>query len=461
MLKQIVAFCQKHRLFSYNDHILLACSGGPDSLCMVHIFIRLAAAYNLTVSVAHVEHGIRGRASVQDAAFVKDFCQKNNLPFYLKKVNAISYAEKNKLSVEAAARILRYSFLQQTATVLHCTSIAIAHHRGDQAETILMHMIRGAGTKGLSGINPRTNNIIRPLLNCTRSQIKSYCSQYNLVFRTDTTNYDTNYTRNSIRLKLLPFLHKYNPNIEETLCRTASLIAEENDFITTYADDVYKSIVIKKNNRLLLPLPEFTKQHIAIKRQTLRAAISDLCNNTIDIENIHIDNILSLAAKAKTGSSLNLPHNIIVIIEYNNLVLTIAEKSSQKMEIEPISINTAGTTTLPFLLGSISAITVNSYEGQKDRRLCYIDTDKICGKLIIRSRKNGDFFYPKGLNGRKKIKNLLIDNKIPREQRSKIPLLCDQKGIIWVVGIQQDQRYFPQSSSTNIIQLTLNTQNSK
>ena len=454
MLKQVLTFNQKHHLFSSGDSILLACSGGPDSLCMVHIFNRLAPKYNLKIFVAHIEHGIRGQASIDDAIFVKNFCKQNNIPFYMKKVDACSYSAQYKLSLETGARILRYNFLNETAQLLKCTSIATAHNRGDQAETVLMHIIRGSGTSGLSGIHPRTQNIIRPLLACTRSDIEEYCQRYKLSPRHDFTNDETTYIRNNIRLKLLPFLRKYNPNIESTLSKTASLISEENDFIAAYSKSVYDQTAVKADHKLLLPLDKFSAQHTAIKRRLIRLAIYSLCNDIKDIENIHITNVLSLAQKAKTGSQINLPNGLKAYIEYSNLIIALPHLSPI-IESSPILLNIPGTVVLNTLNFSIKAEIVHSPQQEKSRNTCYIDTDTLCGSLKIRFRKNGDTFCPKGMKGHKKLKDLFIDNKIPREQRSMVPIVCDDIGIVWVAGIQQDNRCISTSVTKNIVKLTI------
>ncbi|TCS81001.1 tRNA lysidine(34) synthetase TilS [Pectinatus cerevisiiphilus] len=458
MLAHVLKFSNHHKLFSNGDCILLACSGGPDSLCMTHIFMRLAEKCNLKIFVAHVEHGIRGQASIADAQFVEKFCRDNQLPFYLKEVNACAYADTHKISLETAARELRYDFLRETAHSLGCTAIAVAHHRGDQAETVLMHMLRGAGLDGLSGIQPKAHGIIRPLLDCTREDIENYCRLHALQPRRDATNGDTTYTRNRIRMDLLPYLRSYNSNIEETLCRTAFLLAEENDFLTTYAQTVYNKIVSKVKNRCAFLLAEFSLQHIAVKRKLIRAAIFDLCGTTKDIRNVHIDAIILLAAREKTGTSINLPHALKVLIEYHQLIISTEKEVTCINKAFPL--NVPGSTQIPESGIIINAETAQTVESVKTKQICFIDKDKIAGSLKIRTRKNGDSFSPKGLTGHKKLKDLFIDNKIPRIDRDRIPILFDDIGIVWIAGIQQDNRCVPTTESKNLVKLSLNDTNS-
>lgn len=452
MLKQVVEFCQKHRLFLAGDNILLACSGGPDSLCMVHLFIEIADRHNLMLFVAHIEHGIRGEESLADAHFVEQFCRDNNIDCYLRTVDAQTYAQKNKISLEMAARDLRYAQLRALAKELNCQHIAVAHHRKDQAETVLMHMLRGSGSKGLAGMQPSANGIIRPLLNCSREQIEDYCQRYNLVPRIDSTNYETDYTRNDIRWNLLPQLKKFNPNVEAALCRTASLLAEENDFILTYTQKVFRQIAEKMAAGYVLSLPQFSGEHRAVQRQLIRIAIYFVKKNINNINNVHIDDVLILAKKAVTGTQLDLPEGLKAVIQYQKLFIGI-DSTLRAEEVSNIYLQIPGRTRINKSLGVIDSEVIYSFENIKAREICYIDAAKITGKLMLRSRQDGDIFYPKGLTGHKKIKKLFIDYKIPRQQRQQIPILCDDKGIVWVVGLQQDRRYLPTQDTEKIIKL--------
>ncbi|MDQ0202757.1 tRNA lysidine(34) synthetase TilS [Pectinatus haikarae] len=459
MLTRVIEFNKKYHLFHAEDRILLACSGGPDSLCMVHLFMRLAEEYNLQIFAAHVEHGIRGKASVEDAQFVEKFCCIQHVPFYSKSVDACAYADRHKISLETAARELRYDFLQETAALLGCSAISVAHHRGDQAETVLMHILRGAGIDGLSGIRPKAGNIIRPLLDCTRAEIENYCVSYDLHPRYDATNGDIAYTRNRIRIELLPYLKNYNFNVEASLCRTADLLAEENDFLTTYSQIIYRKIAVRSGNKCIFSLEELLLQHVAIKRKIIRLAISDLCNDLKDIKNIHIDDIIKLSLKNKTGSVIDLPNSLKASVEYGKLIIFLEQIDTMNSDLY-VLLRIPGNTEIFDKGITINAEVVNASQKLKTRKVCFIDKGKLAGRLKVRLRKNGDVFSPKGLNGHKKLKDLFIDNKIPRASRDKIPVLFDDRGIVWVAGIQQDSRCVPTEKTTVFIRLSLLDDNS-
>jgi tRNA(Ile)-lysidine synthase len=454
MLKQVLRFNKKYNLFSMGNRILLACSGGPDSLCMVHIFLRLAVKFDLKLFVAHVEHGIRGASSIDDADFVKDFCHNHNVPFYLCNVDACGYAQQRKISLELAARELRYRFLYNMSKKLNCDSIAVAHNRRDQVETVLMHFVRGAGAPGLSGMQPKSNGIIRPLLNCSRTAIERYCQNHELLPRHDITNEELVYTRNNVRLKLLPLLHEYNPNIEMSVVRSAALIRDMNDFVVEYATKVYEQCTINQTDRISINITTLKQQHIAIQREIVRMAVTRLHTGLKDIESVHIEAALSLIEQARTGSQINLPHGVIIKVEYDKLIVTsvvvinVQETSPLKLSI-PGELNLAG--------GENRIIAEKTFFNKVavGRNECYVDIGKLQVPLFVRFRKNGDFFYPKGMNGRKKLKDLFIDNKIPREKRDKIPLVCDAGGIVWVAGIQQDNRYIPTAATVDLVKLTI------
>lgn len=453
MLKQVLHFCLDQHLFKKGDRLLLACSGGPDSLSMLHIFQRLCKDYQLNIFVTHVEHGIRGAVSLADATFVQNFCQKNNISFYLIRVNAPQYAKSHKLSLETAARKLRYEALQNAADKFSCSKIAIAQHRGDQAETLLMHLLRGAGLDGLSGILPKSENLIRPLLTVSRAQIEAYCQYYNLEPRHDSTNNDITYTRNSIRWQLLKQLQQYNPNIEETLCQTARLLACDNDFLTNYTANQLKKLTIKAStDRYEIDIDKFLDLHIAIKQRLLRLTIIYLLGSVADFSSKHIASIISLAQKKHTGKTINLPHLLQVSIEYSKLVLTVSTPLYCNPKISVL--NLPGDTEAAYGF-TIRAEKTELTKANDTNTVCYIDADKLIGKLRIRHRKYGDIFSPKGTDGHKKLKDLFIDKKIPRQERNIIPILFDDAGIVWVAGIQQDNHCVPDIKSKNIFKLSL------
>ena len=246
LLAKDEAFCKQNSLFAPGTAVLAACSGGPDSLALLHLLLSLRERWQLQLAAAHFEHGIRGAASLADAAFVRDFCQARGVPFYLGQADVPGYASAQQLSLETAARTLRYRFLRSTAAKLgEGTRIATAHQADDQAETVLMRILRGTGVDGLAGIAPRAGELIRPLLCATRAEIEAYCRQQGLEPRHDATNDVPDCTRNRLRLELLPQLAaEYNPDISAALCRLAAIASEESSFIASASAAAWEQAVL-------------------------------------------------------------------------------------------------------------------------------------------------------------------------------------------------------------------------
>ncbi len=450
MIKLIVDHCFKHHLFKPGDRLLLACSGGADSISMVHAFLQIAPRYDLKLFVAHAEHGIRGQSSLDDASFVENFCQKHGITFFSEHLNVPKRAREKKIGLEDAARQLRYDFLYRTAARLKADAICLAHHRGDQAETVLMHLIRGSGLDGLGGILPKNGLLIRPLLSLTREQIETYCHENGLLFCHDATNDDTAYTRNKIRHMLLPLLKDYNPNIETALCHTADLISETANFMRDSATAFLCQHANQDEGCVKIPLLLFNGQHIALKRQILRSALKKSGLLLFDIGFGHIDSVIALANTCRTGTGLNLPHGITASISYNRLILARKQKSSLQNNA-PIAIS------IPDLTSAISygcKITASlCQERMADtRECCFFDYDKVGHSLFLRSRQNGDYFFPKGMDGKKKLKDFFIDKKIPRDRRKSWPLICNADGaIIWICGLQADRRFLPDGNTKTFL----------
>ncbi len=450
MIEKILVLKEEHALWQKKDRILIACSGGPDSLCLADIFIRLAGREQLEIFIAHVEHGIRGEDSWADAEFVQTFSAKHGIPFYMTHIDSIGYARKNHLSVEEAARFLRYEFLQQTARKLQCQSIALAHHMGDQAETVILHLVRGAGSKGLSGIRPRINNLIRPLLNCTRAEIELYCQQRGLVPRRDCTNLDTNYRRNNIRHVLLPFLKKYNPDVVQALAQSADIISAEYDFMEDTARLVLKHLGRKEKEGISLDIEALMKEPLAIKRIVLRLAVAQIYGDIVDISFAHIENILRFIATGNTGRSLDLPHRLQIEIIYGRLLF-----KQKKTLVLPCECQLhLGENILTEFGCKIILEELISSEYIEGNASCLVDAELITYPLVVRHRENGDYFYPKGINGKKKIKKLFIDRKIPCFKRTIWPLVCQGDQIVWVAGIQQDGRFAVTENTKKYLKMT-------
>ena len=303
MLKKFIDFCQAEKFFNAKK-IVVAVSGGADSLALADLLNQSKRRFNLEICIAHYEHGLRGDTSIEDAKFVEKFAKSLNVKFFCENGDVKTFAAENKLSIETAARKLRYEFLSKVRREINFDAIALAHHANDQAETILMRLLRGATSAGLSAMKFSATSeyglLIRPLLRFKKSELEKYCASRGLTPRIDATNFTLNATRNKIRLELLPTLEKFNPAIIETLCRLGEVSAEETDFINCEVEKVFPSVV--KDNSILQK--EFLKLHPALQRAVIKKFIGEVK----DFGFIHFEEIRKILTNNLVGAEL--PHKL-------------------------------------------------------------------------------------------------------------------------------------------------------
>lgn len=460
MLEKVEAFCCKQGFFAVNGVILLACSGGPDSLALTDIFLSLRNKYDLQLAAAHFDHLLRGEASRQDALFVAQFCRQRDLPCYVGQNDVAAYMKQRRLSAEEAARLLRYAFLRQTLEQLGGGVIATGHHMDDQAETVLLHLFRGAGSAGLSGIRPRNRDIIRPLLSVTRQEIEAYCQEKRLKPRCDPTNFQPVYTRNRIRLELLPHLAEaYNPSITEALCRSADLIGEEHAFFLAHMKRLYESMVKEEEEKIFLDRQAFLKLHKAEQRGLLREILRRKRKSADGVALCHVEACIRLIHKGRQGANFIFPGRVYVEIVYERLCFWMEKERGLKTRKENnptvVSLVLPGNTKAPFLQMEVQAQFFYIRPGSSDAFAAVLDADKITPPLVVRTRQDGDRFQPSGMQGTKKIKDFFIENKVNRQMRDRVPLICDQNGILWIVGYRISDIAKVSEKTTRFLQLKI------
>ena len=295
---------RENELIEKGDTVIIGVSGGPDSMTLLNILINLKDKLSYNIVVAHINHGLRKEAD-EETKYVDEFCKKRNIPFYVKKANVKELAKEQKIGTEEAGRKLRYDFFEEVAKEVKANKIATAHTANDNAETVLMNIMRGSGTSGLKGIEPKRNNkYIRPLIKCMRSEIEKYCDEQNLKPKEDKTNKENIYTRNKIRNILIPMLiDEFNPNIITALNRMSEIAKEEDEYMQKKVEEAYKDIVIKENLRnednqtedsIELDLKKFNKEESVIKNRLVLYTIKKLTGTSQNIEKIHITDIINL-----------------------------------------------------------------------------------------------------------------------------------------------------------------------
>ena len=309
MLKKFIDICAAEKIFEGVRKILIAVSGGADSLALAELLINSKRRFNLELAIAHFEHGLRGKDSLDDAAFVKAFAEERGIKFIGGRGDVKAFATENKISVETAARILRYEFLSKVKSDLNFDAIALAHHADDQAETILMRLLRGATSEGLSAMKFKIFSaeyglLIRPLLRFRKLELENFCREKNLSPRLDKTNFEANATRNKIRLELIPTLEKFNPALVETLCRLGEVTAEESDFISAQAEKIFPVVV----NGKCIVRKEFLKLHPALQRVIIKKFLAKVTGSVKDFGFIHFEGVRKVLVNDLSG--VELPKNL-------------------------------------------------------------------------------------------------------------------------------------------------------
>ena len=404
-------------LIPQNATIAVALSGGKDSMCLLHLLKSCQEKFNIKVKAVNVEHGIRGQDSVNDSAFVKEYCQNNGIELMQTSVNAVEYAQKNKISVENSARILRYDFFDQIIKDGFADYIATAHHLNDNFETILLNLFRGSGVAGLTGIPKKRDYILRPLLNVDRSQIDGYVLENGVLYVEDKTNFDDEYTRNYLRLNVIPKIIEKFPTAHFSAQKTAEILKEEDDYLNCIA----REKVEEKNGKYYISInlaPAIFKR--AVKIALYKTGVEK------DYEKVHFDDVVKLS-NLQTGSKICLPKGVVAIKEYDSVCIYKQE------EIKAVKTLTFGVGEFDFL-DKVLKITSENLPNSLT-----FDKDKIPSDAIIRTRREGDVFTKFG-GKTKKLKEYFIDKKIPLLDRDGIPLVAVDNDVLLIFGVEISEK---------------------
>ena len=317
MKNKVLDTIKKFNLIQQGDRIVLGVSGGPDSISMLNILKEVKDDFQIEIYVAHINHMIREEAD-EDEKYVQDYCQKNKIECYVKRIDVQQVANTEKIGTEEAGRNIRYEFFEEVLQKVGANKIAVAHNKNDKIETIIMNLLRGSGLLGLKGIEPiRDNKYIRPLIECERQEIEQYCEKYQLNPRIDKTNFENDYTRNKIRNIVIPYIQKeFNPNLIETMDRLSQVATDESNYIDIQTQKVYQKLLIMKiEKQIVLRLKEFNEQDKVIKNRVILLAIKQLMGSTQRIEKIHIEDIIKLCSNNVGNKFLTPNKNIKVLVK--------------------------------------------------------------------------------------------------------------------------------------------------
>ncbi|MCC8161559.1 MAG: tRNA lysidine(34) synthetase TilS [Oscillospiraceae bacterium] len=420
----------EYSLLKKGDKVLVALSGGADSVCLTHALRNMSEELGIELYTAHLNHGIRGEEASRDEKFAKEFSESLGLRCFLKRVDIPRAAKRLGVSEETAGRRVRYEFFADLCEEYKINKIATAHNKNDNAETLVMNFMRGSSLKGLCGIPYKRGNIIRPLLGVCREDIEKYCADNDLVYMTDSTNLTDDYTRNKIRHILLPLIQKeFNSNFISTVTDNSSIIKEDSAYLESKAAEIYLKIV--KNGTV--QISELLSQDISIERRVVRYMLAEMYNGLGDISSGYVNDILELA-KGRSGAKIDLSDNVTVRNEYGKLIMERGfAESTPDFEYR----FSCGSGDIIKEIGKKVVISRANSRRADGGIYLGIDSDK---DIIIRNRRKGDKFYPSGMTGSKKVKEYFIDNKIPREKRGSVPIVEIDKNIA-AVGNRVDRRF--------------------
>ncbi len=458
--EKVMSYIEKNLMFDKGDKVVVAVSGGPDSTCLLYILNELKEELGITLIGAHINHCLRGEESDKDEEYAKKTCEKLNIDFYSKRVDIHKVSEEKNLSCEMAGREVRYEFFKELTNKLNANKVALAHNANDQAETILMRIMRGTGIAGMIGIRPVRDKIyVRPILHLSRKKIENYCLINNISPRIDKTNLENIYARNKVRLELIPYIEEnFNKDIIKTLNRLSDIVKIDNEYLENISGKEYEKYCEIGEHRVIINKSAFV-EHEAILSRIIRSALLELNHNLYNFEKIHISSIIELQ-KHETGKSIMLPQNIIVENCYGNIDIHIYVKAIEAYNNQyALNVNEKN---IIHPLNKTVRIDVKSKmqytEFIGNDYIKYFDYDKISEPIILRHRKDGDKFIPLGMVGNKKIKDLFIDLKIPKNKRDEIPLICFGNDIGWVVGYRVSEKFKVSKDTKNILQIRIGSE---
>ncbi|MDP8267620.1 MAG: tRNA lysidine(34) synthetase TilS [Candidatus Tenebribacter davisii] len=444
----------KHKLFNSGEKILIGFSGGADSTALMLALWHLKSKYGYSILASHVNYNLRENDSKLDEEFVRKFCFDRNISLVIKNVNITPNS-----NIENHARELRFDYFNSLRTVYKIQKIALGHNREDQAETLLFRMFRGSGYTGIRGISPITDDIVHPLLSFSREEIVTYLKSENIQWREDLSNEETTFTRNKIRHNMIPWIKEHlNPNVVNKLFEAAEIFSETDDILTSLASRrLLKALIKQSKNECRLSVRVIKKTKPVLRYYVYKEAYSRINGDSKDFYHnnfIEIENLLS----SNGSKQIFLPNNIFVFKEYNEFIFTnidISKFENSENEKEITSLRSRFTFEDKRIIMKKLKKMPTGRSIFENKNIAYIDLDKTNFPLRIRHRKQGDRFHPLGMKHSKKIKDFLIDEKVPKFDRDKVLIFCDHEKIIWLAGHRIDDRVVTMDDTQNILYIKI------
>lgn len=429
---RVAAYCAQEKLFHKRDRVIVGVSGGPDSICLLHVLCSFRAEWKISLTAVHVNHGLRETAG-EDAEYVKQMCGEWDIPYKEYCCDVREVAAEKKMSLEEAGRYARYEAFADAKEAYGANKVALAHHMDDQVETILWNLFRGTGSKGLSGMAARRDDIVRPLLCVSKEEILEYLREKDIAYRVDETNGENTFTRNKLRNQLIPTIeNEYNRQSRQHIVGAGAVIARMEDYISKQAEAAVKKCVKRlSKNSVLIRGKAYRKQEPILREAVLRQALYDMAGTQKDIGQVHI-HILEELMENQVGREADLPYGLQAFKTYDGICIRAREKRSAE------KVGNLGDSDLSghFTFRSIELKHANSWKKYiKEKRYtkCF-DYDIIKSGLKARTREPGDYIVIDSAGNTQKLKYYFINEKVPREIRDTVPLLAEGQLIHWVVG---------------------------
>lgn len=455
--KRVLEFIKRNNLLSSGDTLIVAVSGGTDSVALLDILLNLPE-FSLNLVVAHLNHSLRGDESDGDENFVRMLAEARGLPCVVVKLDIRNIAHKEGLSLEEAGRNARRSFLLKTAESYSASSVAFGHHRNDQAETVLMRLLRGAAASGLVGIRPKSLDgmFIRPLLALSRDEIAAYVKKGGLHFREDSSNSDLSFLRNRLRHELLPLLEIYNPETVALLNRTSDALLADEELLDTIVESEYAQISSYSTGQVTIDALALKKEPVALRKRVYRRAIIDLKGDVKRLSAINLEDVDRILMSSKGSGSIDLPCSITAVRQYEKMFFMLGTNDVVS-PLQTIIIEKCGC----YRISPGVAVHVEEYSGNlqdcisRDGDTLLVNAEMLPFPWMVRSYRAGDRFTPLGMSGRKKLKNLFVDKKIPSALRQGVPIFLQGDKIFWVGGLQQAEISRLDASEGRILNISL------
>lgn len=459
-VKKVLETIRRERLIEKGERILVAFSGGADSVSLLAILKGLEDELDIEVFAAHLNHQIRSVEAHEDALFSYRTSRSIGVPCFLRSINIPLLAKEGKMTIEEAARSARYQMFFELKEKLGIDKIAVAHNMDDQAETILMRIMRGTGLNGLKGMDyKRKDGVIRPLLDVKRYEIEDYCRLNNISYQTDKTNFENEYTRNKIRLDLFPFIEEeFACNIKEALSRMANGLREDSTYLEDLSHTIFKENAQEiEDYAISFELDALESIDPSIVKRLLKISYAQLTGSAEGLESIHLDEGMKIIKSSKQDLMTNFPKGIIAEKKGYNFYVSKKPIEEEKITFEYI-LDMNGITMIPELSIEIDARIMSKAKCKlmsSGSSIKSFDLDKIKGDLVVRNRHAGDRIRPLGFSGTKKLKDLFIDKKVPKSMRERIPIFVDDEKVIWVLGHEISEESKIDEDTKKVVRLTV------